>query len=119
MHLLSPGISVLLKECLFNYLCHCFCTSPSMRYVSGEPEPYNVIQRRVSELINKFLRDTELQSPGTGLKINFSKGESKRSLSGIFTMTGVTGTLEASDYDFLEVVALCLGEMPDSYCGNC
>lgn len=75
IHVLLMGISRRLKECLFNCLCDCSRARRLMCYASREQKPYDIIRRRVSELINNCWRDTELQSSGNGLKIDFSKGK--------------------------------------------
>lgn len=102
----------------FQFLLRSFSPQPVNVLYNIESMPYNVIWRRVLEPINNVLKDTELQSPKEALKIDFCKENCDERLSGLLAEIGVTGMLEASDYNLLQMMAPFSGKIVDSYCGN-
>lgn len=84
MHSLSLGVSKLLKECCAAMLSYASRNSSAMRTAAGTCRPFNHIRRSVLSLLNEFLRETESDSAGYGLHLDYSKGECGGRLSGFF-----------------------------------
>lgn len=112
MHVLSLGISRLLKECLLLYICNCYCTSPTMCYASSiqSTQHYMEMMFRAHQ---QFLGQTELQSAGKGLKIDFSKVECCGRLWGLIIETGNTGGFWGNWLRFARGGGTIFGEIVD------
>lgn len=91
MHGLSLGVSKLLKECAIALLGDSSRASSSMVTGKGAMRGFPFIRKQVLFIMNTFLRETEMTSPGYGLQVDFSKGELGGRLSGFFYREGGSG----------------------------
>lgn len=68
--------------------------------------------------ISKILRNTKQQSPGDGLKLDYSRSDCQSAMSVLYTETGIQGLLLASNYNSIDTVLLFVEALLDTFCGN-
>ena len=118
MHVLSLGISRLLKECLWELLDDSNRKTSALRTSNGSKKTYKAAKRFVLQSMNHFLLETIESSPGFQMRVNLNKEKGIGRLNGLFLENGLAGLLQASDFDRIDKVSPFLGAMADSFCGN-
>lgn len=87
----------MLKECLINMLKIDKETTDVFKNAKGKAKSYKQIRENVLHLLHAFLKDSERISGSFDFTIDFSKGDSLKSHTGLFSETGLFGMLEDSD----------------------
>lgn len=117
MHNRSLRLSKFLEDRLRRYLLNPEKISSSLAYNSSNPKPYAVIRKNVLDQRSQLLRKTERQHLNRGWRAGFSNGKCGGKLCGLLTESGIHRTLEAPDYDKLDLVSLYFWETVDALCG--
>lgn len=60
-----------------------------------------------------FLTECQKKLIGTGIWVDFKKPGKSNRFTGLFTETGMTGMLEAADFDSVDMVSPFLGAIVD------
>lgn len=91
LHCHSLGLFRTLNERFYNYLSEPQRTLTAQKYQSGSFEPFSAIKRIVFTYLNSFLKRTDKNSVGSGLKLDYSKRHCSRRLSGLFSRSSTIG----------------------------
>lgn len=70
-----------------------------MKYHFSQLKPFHAICKTVLKLFNELLKQTGEESMIDGIRMDFSKGENGKTLTGLFIETDILEMLGARDYE--------------------
>lgn len=83
----------------------------------GSSKTFKSVRKMILSALNRFLAESNIPLKGCGIWLDFRKSYQTKYLNGFFRDAGLTGRLEASDYDAVDLVSLFLGALADEFCG--
>lgn len=89
-----------------------------MKFCFSQPKPYYRNQKTGEKLFNEFLEQSEKEIAGSGLSLDFLKGENGRRLDSFFTDKCMLGMLEGKEYDKIIMILPIYGEIDDVCCDS-
>lgn len=104
MHVLSLGISKMLKECMIKILGNQHRISTSMKSLRGHSKAYSQIKNHAPSCQNIFVKDAGTLLSGGGVRSDFSNGQKSSFMSGLFTKNGMFAMLDASHLDSVDLI---------------